>query len=71
MSKYLYDDEDNAPMIEEQIPFAEPLEKGENCHQYCPYAKRCRYADGAPGLEPENCDMYYKLDAVIKGEKHG
>lgn len=52
---------------ERDLPFSDPPE---NCHEYCPYARRCRYADGVPGLEPENCDMFYNLDKVIKEEKH-
>lgn len=63
-----YEDEDNEPMMDE-LPFSDPPEEGENCHEYCPYAKQCRYAEGSVNLEPECCDMYWTLDPIIKAEK--
>lgn len=36
--------------------------KDKNCHEYCPYAKMCRYCKGEVGLDVYECSMYYKLD---------
>ena len=37
-----------------------------NCHEYCIYAKCCRYAEGSNGLDPFECAMYYKLDDLAQ-----
>ena len=35
-----------------------------NCHEYCTYAKMCRYAKGSNGMNPYDCGTYYKLEDI-------
>ena len=41
------------------------VDPNQNCHQYCQYAKYCRYSDGGNGWEPENCAMYCKIEDLL------
>ena len=43
--------------------------QGKNCHEYCPYRKQCRYQKGDVGLEPEDCNMYYKLEDILNDSR--
>ena len=36
-----------------------------NCHEYCHYAKYCRYEKGTDGMNPDECAMYYKIDDLM------
>jgi len=50
------------------------IDPNKNCHEYCRYAKCCRYLKGENGLDPDNCYMSYKIEdllqeaAIIKAE---
>jgi len=35
-----------------------------NCHEYCPYSRRCRYEKGEIGKVVDECSMYYKLEDI-------
>ncbi|MBP5442260.1 MAG: hypothetical protein J6Y60_03385 [Treponema sp.] len=36
-----------------------------NCHNYCSYAKMCRYEKGSIGMDPDECAMWYKIDDLM------
>lgn len=38
---------------------------GKNCHVYCPYGKQCRFRDGEIGLDPDDCNTYYKIEKIV------
>ncbi len=40
-----------------------------NCHDYCPYAKMCKYTKGEVGLDPYECGNYYKYDDLMNEAK--
>ena len=42
------------------------IDPNKNCHEYCRYAKCCRYLKGANGVDPEECAMYYKIEDLIE-----
>ena len=41
------------------------IDPNKNCHEYCRYAKMCRYLDGSNGMDPDECAMYYKIDDLM------
>ena len=45
------------------------INSNKNCHEYCRYAKMCRYCDGYNGKDPEDCPMYYKIDDLLMDAK--
>lgn len=44
---------------------AHNIEQDKNCHEYCQYAKYCRYRKGTEGMDPEECAMYYKIEDLL------
>ena len=45
------------------------FDKSKNCHEYCQYAKICRYEKGEIGLDPYDCGNYYHLDDISNDAK--
>ena len=41
------------------------VDPNKNCHEYCRYAKYCRYQKGSNGMNPDDCAMYYKIEDLI------
>jgi hypothetical protein len=41
------------------------IDPNKNCHEYCRYAKFCRYAKGENGFNPDDCAMYYKIEDIL------
>lgn len=45
------------------------IDPNKNCHEYCPVAKCCRYADGSNGMDYNECGTYYKILDLIEDAK--
>ena len=41
------------------------IDKDKNCHEYCRFAKLCRYCKGSNGQDPEECGWAYKIDDLL------
>ena len=46
------------------------VDANKNCHEYCRYAKQCRYCDGGNGWIPEDCAMYYKIEDLLNDARY-
>jgi len=45
------------------------IDPNKNCHEYCRFAKCCRYAKGENGLDPEECGWAYKIEDLLNEAK--
>lgn len=41
------------------------VDPNKNCHEYCRFAKCCRYAKGENGLDPEDCGWAFKIEDLL------
>ena len=42
------------------------IDPNKNCHEYCRFAKMCRYAKGSNGQDPDECGTAYKLEDILQ-----
>lgn len=41
------------------------IDPDKNCHEYCRFARQCKYCKGSNGYDPEECGWAYKIEDLM------